>query len=193
MTSGSITNPGVAGALGQPITQILFGGNSTGGGSNQGGRFTLGSWLTDDWAVEGTGFFLADRGSSKSFVNNGDPSGTFGAGPAFRRSNGAVAGCSGHRLCRPGGRPRCQPESPLVWRGGKRSHRPLDCSRIPHRSPGRLSLPGVGRQSRHRLPQSGFNRSGLLLQHCLHGPLRHPQHAFTAARSAAPWNTAGEA
>jgi hypothetical protein len=50
------------GVLG-PNTTVLFGGNTLSALSQPGGRFTLGYWLgpCPCWAVEGSGFFLAER------------------------------------------------------------------------------------------------------------------------------------
>jgi hypothetical protein len=53
------------GALGQPGTRIVFGGQGLDYGALSGGRATLGAWIDCDrtWGVEGSGFLL-ERGST---------------------------------------------------------------------------------------------------------------------------------
>jgi hypothetical protein len=62
VTTGSPSNPGVAGALGNLDTVQLFGGNLT-HNPFSGGRFTAGYFLDDcgNKAIEVSGFFLAPR------------------------------------------------------------------------------------------------------------------------------------
>jgi hypothetical protein len=62
-TGPSNVNARNIGALGQPGTQVLFGGNSLGTGSNSGGRFTVGYWFSDEHClgIEVGGFFLGQN------------------------------------------------------------------------------------------------------------------------------------
>src|SRR5262249_37904315 len=61
VTTGPPT--GFSGALGQPGTQILYGQNAIDFGTFYGLRMSLGVWLdeTQDWGLEGGGFFLSPR------------------------------------------------------------------------------------------------------------------------------------
>jgi hypothetical protein len=67
VTAGSAADV-IPGALGLPGTQVLFGGNSVGGGPLSGGRFFVGYWLNDGHTLgaEIGGFFLGDSVTSFS-------------------------------------------------------------------------------------------------------------------------------
>jgi hypothetical protein len=70
VTAGSLNDP-FRGAIGQPGTQVLFGGNVS-NDARSGARFTLGVWCDPGQmtAVEGSFFFLARR--SVNFVANSE-------------------------------------------------------------------------------------------------------------------------
>jgi hypothetical protein len=74
VTAGS-AGDAVPGALGQPGTALLFGGNAVNTQARSGGRFTLGYWLSDDhWlGVEASGFFLGGNGTHFSATSPGFP------------------------------------------------------------------------------------------------------------------------
>jgi hypothetical protein len=61
------------GALGQPGTRVLFGGNSIGGDARSGARITLGFWCDDcrDFAVEGSYFFLGQQSTRFAASSDG--------------------------------------------------------------------------------------------------------------------------
>ncbi len=71
VTSGNPLDP-FPGALGQPGTRVLYGGQSLDYGALSGGRVTVGGWFDCDrtWGLEGTGFLL-DRGTT-SFAAGSD-------------------------------------------------------------------------------------------------------------------------
>ena len=73
VTSGSALDP-VPGALGQPGTTILFGGEEVDNGQRHGGRFTVGTWLNEEQTlgVEASYLFLGSR--SRDFEASGDGS-----------------------------------------------------------------------------------------------------------------------
>jgi hypothetical protein len=77
-TAGSTTDPGIAGAFGQPSTVTVLGGGNSQTGGNSGGRFTLGAWLDPErlFAVEGDFFFLGQRTSSSAVASDGNINGT---------------------------------------------------------------------------------------------------------------------
>jgi hypothetical protein len=54
-----------------PGTRTLLGGDDIGLGARNGARFTLGYWLTPDWAVETVGFFLSEGSESRSVASSG--------------------------------------------------------------------------------------------------------------------------
>jgi hypothetical protein len=62
------------GVLG-PGTRVLLGGDDVDLGHRNGGRFTLGYWLTGDraWGVEGSGFFLATATERRTVSSSGAP------------------------------------------------------------------------------------------------------------------------
>lgn len=62
------------GALGQPGTQVLFGGDLN-RGEFSGGRFTAGMWLDPqmEWGIEGSIFFLGQRSDNFSAFSPGNP------------------------------------------------------------------------------------------------------------------------
>src|SRR5262249_22525178 len=74
VTTGSITDP-VPGALGQPGTQVLFGGNNLGTGAASGARFMAGYWLTRDHCLglEGGYWFLGSKVNNFSASSQGNP------------------------------------------------------------------------------------------------------------------------
>ena len=63
------------GVLGTPGTRVLLGGDDVDLGHRNGGRFTLGYWLTGDhaWGVEGTGFFLSTATQRRTVSSPGTP------------------------------------------------------------------------------------------------------------------------
>jgi hypothetical protein len=63
------------GALGQPGTSVLFGGNHVGADPFSGGRFTLGTWLGNEqaWGLEANFFFMEQRRSFFHAVGSGEP------------------------------------------------------------------------------------------------------------------------
>jgi hypothetical protein len=64
VTTGDPLDP-FPGALGQPGTRLLFGGNGAlDNGAYSGGRLTLGAWLNDSIGVEASGFLFEQRGTS---------------------------------------------------------------------------------------------------------------------------------
>jgi len=68
------TPQGVAGVLGEPTTNILFGGGQLDSQSRSGARFTLGHAFGDGcWAIEGSYLFLARRSHDFSATSQGDP------------------------------------------------------------------------------------------------------------------------
>lgn len=71
LTSGDLTDT-VPGALGQPHTQVLFGG-AEGANPFSGGRLTAGYWLdeAETWGVEASGFLLEQRSQVTSFGSGG--------------------------------------------------------------------------------------------------------------------------
>lgn len=87
LTSGSVTdNP--PGALGQPGTQVLFGGNSLNNNPYSGARLRLGYWFDDchKWGLEIGGFFLGGNANRFSTSSLGTP---FLARPFFNALTGA--------------------------------------------------------------------------------------------------------
>jgi len=79
---------GIAGALGQPDTLVLFGGNNVGNQSRSGGRFLFGWWFDDDHScgIEGVFFFTGQ--SKYSFASTSSPSGVL----ALPYNNAATGG-----------------------------------------------------------------------------------------------------
>jgi hypothetical protein len=73
VTTGPVTAN--AGAIGEPGTQVLYGQTPVNFGAFPGLRMTLGFWAdeTQDWGMEGGGFFLAPR--TKSFFAASDGTG----------------------------------------------------------------------------------------------------------------------
>ena len=63
-------------ALGQPGTQVLFGGGNESYGAQSGFRLTIGSWLSNNVGWEASGFFLPEQsfGFSGGSANSGSPS-----------------------------------------------------------------------------------------------------------------------
>jgi hypothetical protein len=78
VTTGSPTDA-VPGALGQPHTAVLFGGETLGNGMRSGGRLSVGWWLDDEHSlgIDASGFALSAR--SVNFF-----AGSFGAPALFR-------------------------------------------------------------------------------------------------------------
>jgi hypothetical protein len=74
VTTGSATDA-VPGALDQPGTRVLFGGNELGTGSDGGGRFLIGYWFTRDHCLglEASFWFLGTKSSNFSATSTGDP------------------------------------------------------------------------------------------------------------------------
>ncbi len=75
-TSPQGTAPAVAGVLGQPTTEVLFGGERLPGGLRSGGRLRVGAWLDDSQqsGIEGEYFALGEN--TDAFLGrsvNGDP------------------------------------------------------------------------------------------------------------------------
>lgn len=62
LTMGDVADDPAIGALGEPGTQILMGGNNTDYGARSGGRFAAGVWLDDarTWGLEATYLFLPE-------------------------------------------------------------------------------------------------------------------------------------
>jgi hypothetical protein len=85
VTTGSVNDP-IPGALGQPHTQILFGGSDLGSGIRSGARVGAGYWFTDDHAlgVDGSFFFLGRQTNDFSATSFGNP-------PLFRPFHEAVS------------------------------------------------------------------------------------------------------
>ncbi len=65
-TATSFDSQHQPGAIGDPRTVVLFGGDTIGTGARSGGRFTLGFWMDDEKniAIEGSFLFLAQRSFS---------------------------------------------------------------------------------------------------------------------------------
>jgi hypothetical protein len=74
VTTGSAADA-VPGALGQPGTQILVGGNNFATGADSGARFMAGFWLTRDHCLgfEGGYWFLGSKTNNYSLSSQGDP------------------------------------------------------------------------------------------------------------------------
>jgi hypothetical protein len=74
VTTGSPSDS-IPGALGQPTTQVLYGGNTPSSGTRPGLRGMVGYWLNDDHTlgVEVGGFFLGDHTNSFSATSFGSP------------------------------------------------------------------------------------------------------------------------
>lgn len=74
VTRGS-ANDRIPGALGQPGTQVLYGGGPVDGGLRSGGRATVGWWFNEDHTlgVEAGGFFLGAASSNFSATSFGSP------------------------------------------------------------------------------------------------------------------------
>jgi Putative beta barrel porin-7 (BBP7) len=74
VTTGSATDA-VPGALGQPNTQVLFGGTNFAVGGDAGGRFSAGYWFTDDHSLgfEASYWFLGARSNDFSASSTGNP------------------------------------------------------------------------------------------------------------------------
>src|SRR6185369_2648351 len=68
----TLGDPVGLGALRQPGTRVLAGGNDIGVGGASGGRFTLGAWLDDEqqFGVEGNYLFLGRRSTELTFGSN---------------------------------------------------------------------------------------------------------------------------
>jgi hypothetical protein len=69
LTTGDPVNDRLPGALGQPGTRII-GGGDTDLGTFVGARFTLGGWLNDCFGVEANGFFLTQRQNTVSAASD---------------------------------------------------------------------------------------------------------------------------
>ncbi len=73
-TSPPGTFPTVAGVLGQPNTQVLFGGDGVNGDSRYGARYTVGVGLVPGVVgVEGSFFLLEGQGHGFAAASTGDP------------------------------------------------------------------------------------------------------------------------
>ena len=74
VTTGSASDA-VPGALGQPGTRVLFGGDELGAGLDGGARFLLGIWITRDHCLgfEGSYWFLGSKTNTFSASSQGDP------------------------------------------------------------------------------------------------------------------------
>jgi hypothetical protein len=74
VTSGS-TADAIPGAIGQPGTHVLFGGNSLGTSARSGLRATVGYWFNEDHTlgVEASGFFLGNQSPGFSITSLGSP------------------------------------------------------------------------------------------------------------------------
>jgi hypothetical protein len=74
VTTGSAADA-VPGALGQPGTEVLFGGGQLNTGADGGGRFLLGFWITRDHCLgfEGSYWFLGSKTDTFSASSTGDP------------------------------------------------------------------------------------------------------------------------
>jgi hypothetical protein len=74
VTTGSPLDA-VPGALGQPGTSVLFGGQTVNFNPLSGGRWGLGYWFTDDHllGIEGRGFFLGEGATSFTASSAGTP------------------------------------------------------------------------------------------------------------------------
>ena len=72
VTAGSSADA-VPGALGQPGTRVLYGGENVGFGASPGVRLGLGGWIDDEraWGVAASGFFLGVNPRSVSFAPGG--------------------------------------------------------------------------------------------------------------------------
>ncbi len=70
VTTGTVTSLGV---LGQPDTEILYGGQSLNGAANSGARLELGWWLAPEWAAEGNVLWLAQTTDTYNVASTGDP------------------------------------------------------------------------------------------------------------------------
>jgi hypothetical protein len=74
VTTGSVNDP-IPGALGQPGTRVLFGGNTVGDGAQSGVRAMIGYWFNDDHTlgVEVGGFTLFSQSHGFSLTSLGSP------------------------------------------------------------------------------------------------------------------------
>lgn len=82
------------GAIGQPDTTVLLGGQNIDTHLHHGGRFTAGYWLADDKSVgvEGNYFFLYNRTVSQSFFSNGPTASPFLVNPFIDSETGEETG-----------------------------------------------------------------------------------------------------
>jgi hypothetical protein len=73
ITSGPPGDLSATAVLGQPGTAVLFGDSAIDGGNRSGARFRLGYWLDAEQscAIEGTGFYLDDLGTSFAVASDG--------------------------------------------------------------------------------------------------------------------------
>jgi hypothetical protein len=90
VTAGSAQDA-IPGALGQPGTALLFGGNNVIDGARSGGRFTAGYWFGDEHCLglEGSFFFLGQDRARFSATSSGSP---ILARPFFDVGSAAPAG-----------------------------------------------------------------------------------------------------
>lgn len=84
------------GSLDRPGTTILFGGDRYGPSGFSGGRFTLGLWLDSNQtlALEGSFFFLAQRGLNFQVSGDGDPAGKTTLNVPFFNADGSFEDAS---------------------------------------------------------------------------------------------------
>lgn len=75
VTFGGFNDAPFAGALGQPGTVLVFGGDGVSTGAHSGGRFTLGYALADGAVAVEAGYFLLEQRSRlfNAFTNGTDP------------------------------------------------------------------------------------------------------------------------
>jgi hypothetical protein len=96
LVTGGIPAPGrLSGNLGQPGTQVLYGGRGLGTDPTSGGRITLGYWFSEchGWGLEASAFFLGprnDRFSAEGFGNTVIGRPFTSAGPTFVNAVGTV-------------------------------------------------------------------------------------------------------
>jgi hypothetical protein len=89
VTTGSVADP-IPGALGQPGTVVLFGGNAINSGPSSGARISAGFWLNDcrTWGIEGSYFFLGPTATVFAVSSSGAPGSNVLARPFFDVSTG---------------------------------------------------------------------------------------------------------
>jgi hypothetical protein len=83
-TLGSVSDDR-PGAIGQPGTRLLFGGLDTQNPTRNGGRFTIGGWLSDEecTGLEIAYWFLGDRSEGSEYLTSGGPKAPVFARPFY--------------------------------------------------------------------------------------------------------------